>query len=156
MTIPPLAEVPVRSSLALTRRWAALFSPLFFDSRSLWLTWLGPDGRQAPALLPVDDVPARPDHRLLRGLLDLHDGVTSGQLEGGHLAMALCRPGPPVEDAEDTDWVFALHDLFDEQIDGTWSLHLAAGGRVEPLVEAPNFFAALGWATAGVTGRSAR
>jgi hypothetical protein len=141
VTTPTLADVPVRSSLALTRRWTALLQPPTSAGRSLWLTWLGPDGRQSPVLLPVDDVPAVPDRRLLSGLLDLHAEVAP-HLGGDdvHLAMALSRPGEPVQTEHDAAWACALHDVLDDALDATWSLHLAAGGRVEPLVEASSFF----------------
>jgi hypothetical protein len=53
----------------------------------------------------------------------------------GHLALALCRPGPAETTEDDDEWVEALHLGLDDQIDGTWSLHVAAGGQVSPLVE---------------------
>ncbi len=133
--------MPVRSSLALTRRWVTLLAPPSFSRRSLWLTWLGPDGRQAPVVLPVDDVAVAPDRRLLSGLLDVHSEVATHLTgDGVHLAMALCRPGEPVETEDDAEWVCALHEVLDDALDGTWSLHLAAGGRVEPLVDVPGSF----------------
>jgi len=69
-------------------------------------------------------------------LLQLHEAVTGDHLAGeGHLAMALCRPGAPAITEDDDEWAEALHDLLDDgRIDGTWSLHLAAGGSVLPLV----------------------
>ncbi len=141
VTTPTLADVPVRSSLALTRRWASVLQPPVFGRRSLWLAWLGADGRQSPVVVPVDDLPLRPDRRRLAGLLDVHRQVADhlGGLDV-HLALALCRPGEPVATADDDAWASALHELLDDALDGTWSLHLAAGGRVEPLVEAPTFF----------------
>ena len=141
VTTPTLADVPVRSSLALTRRWTTLLQPPTFAGRSLWLTWLGADGRQAPVVVPVDDVPAVPDRRLLSGLLDLHAELTP-HLGGDdvHLAMALSRPGEPVQTEHDAAWACTLHDVLDDALDATWSLHLAAGGRVEPQVEASSFF----------------
>ena len=54
---------------------------------------------------------------------------------GGHLAMALCRPGRPEITDDDDAWVDALSEVLDDQIDGTWSLHLAAEGNVLPLVD---------------------
>ena len=141
MSTPVLADVPVRSSLTLTRRWVSVLQPPVFARRSLWLAWLGADGRQSPIVLPVDGVPVEPDHRLLTGLLDVHRQVTD-HLGGddSHLALALCRPGEPVQTEDDSKWTDALHEVLDDALDGTWSLHLAAGGRVEPLVEAPSFF----------------
>ncbi|MGY1665948.1 hypothetical protein [Geodermatophilus sp. SYSU D00696] len=141
MTTPLLADVPVRSSLALTRRWVSLLQPLTFGRRSLWLTWLGADCRQSPVLLPVDDVPALPDRRLLTGLLEVHREVATHLTgDGVHLAAALCRPGEPEAVEDDHEWADALHEVLDDSLDGTWSLHLAAGGRVEPLVDVPRSF----------------
>ena len=77
VTTPPLADVPVRSSLALTRRWVSLLAPLSFADRSLWLTWLGQDGRQSPVLIPVEDVPVQPDRHLVTRLLDLHSDMAA-------------------------------------------------------------------------------
>ena len=60
------------------------------------------------------------------------------QLTGlGHLAMALCRPGHTAVTESDDAWVAFLGEVFDDLLEETWSLHLAAGGRVEPLVEPP-------------------
>ncbi|MGY1696825.1 hypothetical protein ACI780_18155 [Geodermatophilus sp. SYSU D00814] len=141
MTTPALADVPVRSSQALTRRWVSLLTPSTSVRRSLWLTWLGADGRQSPVVLPVDDVPVEPDRGLLSRVLDVHAEVgTHLTGDGAHLALALCRPGEPVETDDDGEWVGALHEVLDGALDGTWSLHLAAGGRVEPLVDVPSSF----------------
>ncbi|MCV2488289.1 hypothetical protein OF117_02855 [Geodermatophilus sp. YIM 151500] len=147
MTTPPMTQVPVRSGLALTRRWAALLSPPVFSARSLWMTWLDGDGVQLPLVLPIDDFPSRPDLAALDGLRQLHDdGLrqlhdTVAELylaDGGHLALALCRPGECVMDGDDDEWAELLREALDDhRIDQTWSLHLAAGGRVVPLVEAP-------------------
>lgn len=149
VTTPALADVPVRSSLALTRRWVDLLSPLSLSGHTLWLAWLGPDGRQSPVLVPVEDIPAQLDRQLIPRLLDVHSEVAS-HLTGDdvHLAMALCRPGEAVPTEDDDEWACAFHEVLDSALDGSWSLHLAAGGRVEPLVEAPTFFARMGWATA--------
>jgi hypothetical protein len=141
VTTPALADVPVRSSLALTRRWVALLAPLSVSGRTLWLTWLGPDGRQSPVLAPVADIPIGADRRLATGLLDVHAEVARS-IPGNdvHLAMALARPGDPAVTEDDDEWASAFHDVLDSALDGTWSLHLAAGGRVEPVVQSPNFF----------------
>ena len=49
--------------------------------------------------------------------------------------MALCRPGHIVVTADDEEWAEGLHAVLDEAIESSWSLHLAAGGRVVPVVE---------------------
>ena len=131
-----LTDVPIRSAEELTDRWKALLDPPTFDARALWLMWLD-DGRQLPLVIPVDGIPPVPDRGMFQGLLHLHEAVAAEHLTGeGHLAMALCRPGRAALDDDDHEWADALHDLLDDgRIDGTWSLHLAAGGQVVPLVD---------------------
>ncbi len=138
-TTPPLASVPIRSAQDLTDRWTMLLNPPVFGARSLWLCWIGTDGRMLPVVFPIEDLPELPDPALLMGLREVHDGVTEAHLDGeGHLAMALCRPGRPEITADDDEWAEEFRAMFDDgQIDGTWSLHLAAGGTVVPLVDLP-------------------
>ncbi len=135
MTTPQLADVPVRSALSLTRRWASLLQPPTFDARSLWLAWFDADGKQSPVLVPVDSLPVSPDPAMFEALRLLNETVVSAQLgDGSHLAMALCRPGEAVVSDSDDEWVDALSEIFDGLVGQTWSLHLAADGRVEELV----------------------
>jgi hypothetical protein len=138
MTRPPLADVPVRSAADLTRRWATLLDPPVFSARSLWLAWLDTDGRMLPIVVPVDELPPLPEWSTLSGLLTLHDAVAeqTGWAEG-HLAFALCRPGPATVVEDDAEWADALESELDGMLDGTWSLHLAAAGRVLPVVSPP-------------------
>lgn len=139
MTTPPLADVPIRSAADLTARWTVLLNPPIFGARSLWLMWLGNDGRMLPIVVPVDDVPDRFDHRMTSGLLHLSDAVSEQHLAGeGHIAMALCRPGGPEVTDDDYEWAEDLRSDIHDQLDGTWSLHLAAGGRVSELVAPPS------------------
>ncbi len=139
MTKPPLIDVPIRSAADLTNRWATVLDPPIFGARSLWLMWLGDDGGMLPIVVPVDDVPERFDHRTTSGLLHLSDAVMEEHLAGaGHLAMALCRPGGPAATDDDYERAEHLRSEIDDQLDGTWSLHLAASGRVSELM-APLF-----------------
>lgn len=136
MTKPPLADVPVRTPDQLTARWHALLGEPVFGARALWLTWLD-DGLQLPVVLPVDDVPAVPDRLLLMTVLDVCRQITESHVSGrGHIAMALCRPGRPFPTRDDDAWADGLLTAFaDEPV--TWSLHLAAGGGVVPIVDLP-------------------
>jgi hypothetical protein len=140
-TTPPLADVPIRSADELTSRWTMLLNPPVFGARSLWLSWFGSDRRMLPVVVPVDDLPLAAEPALVMGLRQLHDSILEEQLGGdGHLALALCRPGQPQITEDDDEWADALRSTLDDgQIDGTWSLHLVAGGSVHPLVEAPSW-----------------
>ena len=135
MTTPPLADAPIRSAADLADRWRSLLDPPEFAGRSLWLTWIGRDGRQLPVVVPVDELPRAPDPVLLVELREVHTRVQHDQLGGaGHLALALCRPGTAEVTEDDDAWVEALRSVLD---DGAWSLHLAAAGRIVPLVDGP-------------------
>lgn len=88
-------------------------------------------------VIPVDDVPARPDRTLLANLVGMCESIVESHVVGGaHVAMALCRPGRPRVTADDEAWENALREAFEEST-GTWSLHLAAGGSVVPMVDLP-------------------
>ena len=140
MTTPPLTNVPIRSAEELTARWVDMLQPPVFSDHSLLLTWLDHDGLPLPVVLPVDGVAPIPDPGMLAGLRQLHLGIAQERLSsGGHLAMALCRPGRPKVTKYDEAWIDGLREALDELPAGqSWSLHLAAGGSVLPLVALPS------------------
>ena len=69
---PPLADVPIRSADALTDRWTMLLDPPVFGARSLWLSWLGADGRMLPVVIPVEDLLGLEEAPNLPGTTDQH------------------------------------------------------------------------------------
>ena len=136
MTKPPLAAVPVRTAEQLTQRWEQLLDPPVFAARSLWLTWLD-DGVMLPYVIPVDDVPAVPDRPLLANLAEVCEMMVESHCLGApHVAMALCRPGRVRVARDDEAWERGLGEAF-LGTGRTWSLHLAAGGSVVPMVDLP-------------------
>jgi hypothetical protein len=138
VTTTPLPEIPVRSADELTQRWWTLLAPPVFSIRSLWLAWFDAEGLMTPVVIPIDELPLLPDSVVVPGVLRLNDTVveSTGCAEG-HLALALCRPGTPMITAGDDEWAESLRDHLDAQLEGTWSLHLAAGGIITELVAPP-------------------
>lgn len=134
MTKPSYADVPVHTAEELTRRWQQLLDPPTFGARCLWLIWFDGEGLQQPLVVPIDDIPTTPTRDMAAGLSLLHDTVAEQVTGLGHLAMALCRPGHTAVTESDDAWVAFLGEVFDDLLEETWSLHLAAGGRVEPIV----------------------
>jgi hypothetical protein len=137
MPSPELLQTPVRSAVELTARWADMLEPPVFGARQLWLAWVGDDGLMLPIVTPIDDIPLRPEPDLLPGLRSLHEAVAGSQAGRMHLALALCRPGRPAVLPDDAAWAEALREEVGAHVDGTWSLHLAAGGSVLPIVNPP-------------------
>jgi hypothetical protein len=138
MTSPRPAAVPVTTPRALRRRWADVLEPPSAGTRSLCLMWLHADGTALPLVVPVDHVPreAGPDTlaRLVEvgvRLRDEHTGRT------GHVAAALSRPGHATCTPNDRRWADELGPAAAAGGLTDWSLHLAAGGEVVPLVAPP-------------------
>ena len=136
MTKPPLAAVRVRTPEELTQRWEQMLEPPVFSARSLWLTWLD-GGLVLPVVLPVEDVPAAPDRPLLADVARVCEAVSESHcIARAHVAIALCRPGRVKVTKDDEAWERGLRWAFEANA-GTWSLHLAAGGTVVPMVDLP-------------------
>ena len=136
MTKPPLAAVRVRTAEELTQRWEQMLAPPVFATRTLWLTWLD-GGLVLPVVLPVEDIPAAPDRPLLANVAQVCEAVSGSHCtRRAHVAMALCRPGRVKVTKDDEAWERGLRWAF-EASEGTWSLHLAAGGTVVPMVDLP-------------------
>lgn len=138
MTTPPLADAPVTTQRALRRRWAAVLAPPVFAARSLWIMWLRADGTTLPTLVPIDELPRRFDAVATHGLVELAGTVADEHGGGdGHVAFALCRPGHPTCTGSDQEWADGLRRAATRAGLRSWSLHLAAGGAVLPLVPPP-------------------
>jgi hypothetical protein len=136
MTKPPLPAVPVRTAEELTERWEQLLDPPVFSRRSLWLTVLD-GGLMTPIVIPVDDVPAAPDRSFLTNLAAVSETIVESQCtRRPHVALALCRPGRVRVTHDDEAWERGIAEAFGTS-SGTWSLHLAAGGTVVPMVDMP-------------------
>jgi hypothetical protein len=132
-----MIHIPVRTPAELTQRWADLLEPPVFGARSLWLAWVGADGLMPPLVMPIDELPVAPDRPAVDGLVQLHGAVVEQIGPGGHLALALCRPGIPRPTESDERWADMLRSTLTARLEETWSLHLAADGEVSPLVDPP-------------------
>lgn len=88
-----------------------LVGPAITD-RQLWIMFVDGDGRQAPVISPVSDLPPRPDALVPRlGALLAHvlpDLRTD--LGHGSVVLTLERHGPDAPRPSDRDWAQALTD----------------------------------------------
>lgn len=104
--------------------------------RQLWAMWVDGDGRQAPVMMPVEDLPSRPDERLLDGLCSvlggLRDELRTDAGPGG-VILTVERFGPDRVGTVDQLWAAALGDCCVHagmQLRGTF---LSTPGGVRPL-----------------------
>lgn len=79
-------------------------------ARTLWVVFIGPDDRQLPVIVPVDDVPSHPDPGLLNGLARACGTLVSadGADAGGSVVFTLERPGSARIRAGDEAWFTGL------------------------------------------------
>jgi len=126
--IPALA--PVRTDADLLRHWRALMSAGGFTQRSLWTIWFDERGDSLPIIVPIDDVPERPDDQLVDNLIS-----TLGQIidesEASTAAVLLSRPGDPRKGAGDLVWARALLASARRQGVPMWPVHLATANQIQ-------------------------
>ncbi|HEX9031967.1 MAG TPA: hypothetical protein VF834_08990 [Streptosporangiaceae bacterium] len=77
--------------------------------RSILLLFLSADGVQLPVVVPIDDVPERPDELLVENLCGVIAQVLDDVAEAGSAVIALVRPGSEIVDECDRRWFRALH-----------------------------------------------
>ena len=112
----------VRTSADLFSLWQSLMGEGGFGRRTLWLVFMYDDGQVSPVIVPIQDIPARPDAlvanlgAVIAGLRD--DGVNS-------VAMLLSRPGPRAMTDADRAWARTLTPLT------PWPVHLATADDLQ-------------------------
>lgn len=93
-------------------RVRTLVGPASTD-RQLWIMFVDGDGRQAPVLMPISELPRFPDPErvgnLARILAGLHDELAT-DLGPGSVILTLERLGPDRTLPQDRDWAQALTD----------------------------------------------
>lgn len=123
--LPDLA-VPVLTDRDVLDRVRCLVDQDASRRRTLWLMFLAPDGAQLPVLLPIDDVPERPDAAVVASLCSIVAHVLGDASEGGSAVLTLSRPGGLTPSDSDSYWVRALHRAAAEQDIGIRMVCLAA------------------------------
>ncbi|MDQ3273873.1 MAG: hypothetical protein M3Q39_02285 [Actinomycetota bacterium] len=68
------AAPPLMTDADVLVRVEQLVGPAAADRR-LWIMWVDGDGRQAPVVVPIDDIPRHPDPSQLAGLAEVLSGL---------------------------------------------------------------------------------
>jgi hypothetical protein len=76
--------------------------------RSLWLLFLSSEHVQLPVVVPVDDVPDRPETGLVGNLCGIIAEVLEDAAPGGSAVITLTRPGGEAVSETDAYWFRAL------------------------------------------------
>jgi hypothetical protein len=80
-------------------------------ARQLWIMFVDGDGRQAPVVLPISDLPLRPEGRVIDNLAAVMAGMCvdlTTDVGGGSVVLTLERIGPDAALDVDRKWAAAL------------------------------------------------
>lgn len=102
-------------------------------SRTLCLSWVGADDRACGVLIPVRDVPERPDVDDARRFGMVIAAVTEQSAAGGSVVAVLCRPGGTRFTDADRAWNAALREQAATHGFHLHGLFVGSGGTVRPL-----------------------
>jgi len=71
--------------------------------------FLSEDGTQLPVLVPIDDVPERPEPEMVASVCHMVAHLTGDASEGRSVVATLSRPGGLAPTDSDRYWVKTLH-----------------------------------------------
>ncbi|MDF8263287.1 bifunctional DNA primase/polymerase [Luteipulveratus flavus] len=125
----PLSNSVISSNDDLLRVWRKLMGDGGFGKRSLWLIFLDDEGRPAPLVVPIDDIPPEPDPEDIRRIADLVRRVQD-ELGVRSVPMLISRPGPSRMTDSDRRWAVGLTGAFADQ-QAPWPIHLATADDVQ-------------------------
>jgi hypothetical protein len=107
--LPPDQMPSIHSPQDMHRHWRALMGELGFSRRLLWLGFVTSDGRMAPQLHQVEELPRDPIPLLVDNLLGICREVLDGVGDSdGSVAFLLSRPGSGQMTETDRAWARAL------------------------------------------------
>jgi hypothetical protein len=99
---------PLSTDQDVIRRIELLLDQQSRRQRSLWLMFLADGGVQLPVVVPIDDVPERPDAHMVGNLCHVIAHVLGDAAPDGSAVITLTRPGDETLDDSDRYWFRTL------------------------------------------------
>jgi len=118
---------------ALLRQVDVVVSAQARRRQSLWMLFLAPDGAPLPVVVPVDDVPDRPEQLLIDNLCTILGGVLQMDPEASSVVLVLTRPKVAESDPVGAEWAAAIWAAVRESGVNVRLFCVAAPGRLEVL-----------------------
>jgi hypothetical protein len=103
-----LLTVPVITDDDVLDRVSAIITPGARRHRTIWLFFLQEGGIQANLVVPIDDVPERPDAALIANVCRVASESIAQTASLETVIITFSRPGPPVLTAADLRLLRAL------------------------------------------------
>lgn len=122
-SLPPMP--PVRTDADLHRTWSSMLGDLGFSDRSLWVLFLGDDGRPSGPLLRIDELPDGPWDVAVDDLVAVCRDILDGPGGGGSVALLVTRPGAGPWHVGDRAWARFLTSAAGRVGGRVWPVHRA-------------------------------
>jgi hypothetical protein len=133
MTIPNPADAPLLLTDAdVLQRVEQLVGPAT-ATRQLWVMFVDGDGRQAPVVMPISEIPLRPEKRVTGNLAAVLAGLCADlatDAGGGSVILTLERSGRDTVLPVDRDWAAALQEACDRGDATLRGVYLSTPGGV--------------------------
>jgi hypothetical protein len=136
MTLPNPADAPLLLTDADVLHRVRQLVGTATATRQLWVMFVDGDGRQAPVVVPISDVPLRPDTRMVDNLVALLAEVLADLTTGGGAAsvvLTLERIGRDAVLPADREWAGALEQACVRAGAALRGVHLSTSGGVRRL-----------------------
>jgi len=131
--LSPATAPPLRTDDDVARRVSALIG-CATGSDKLWLLFVDGDDRQAPVVVPVEELPGPPDGEVVAGLGDVLEGFLpelATATGAGSVVFVRERPGPDFVLPADRAWAEALTTMCREREIRSRGVHLSTRGMTK-------------------------
>jgi hypothetical protein len=106
-------------------------------ARQLWIMFVDGDGRQAPVILPISDIPLRPEPRVIDNLAAVMAGMCADlttDVGCGSVVLTLERIGRDAVLAGDRQWADALQEACNRAGAAVRGVYLSTSGGVHRIL----------------------
>jgi hypothetical protein len=103
-----LSQVPVITDADVLTRVDVIIEPEARKPLTLWVFFLNPDGTQPMVIMPIDDIPERPDVDDGEFVFQMLSHLYGPDSPGGSLILTISRDGPISMTEGDRCWLRAL------------------------------------------------
>jgi hypothetical protein len=133
MTIPNPANAPLLlTDSDVLERVRQLVGPATV-ARQLWIMFVDGDGRQAPVIVPISDIPLRPEARVIDNLAAVMAGMCADlttDVGTGTVVLTLERIGRDTVLPADRQWAAALREACERAGAALRGVYLSTSGGV--------------------------
>jgi hypothetical protein len=133
MTIPNPANAPLLLTDADVLQRVEQLIGRATVARQLWVMFVDGDGKQAPVIMPISDLPLRPESRVIDNLAAVLAGMCDDlttEVGSGTVILTLERIGRDAVLPVDRQWAAALQEACDRAGAALRGMYLSTSGGV--------------------------